>query len=142
MDRGWAGLSRSAPDGPSPDGAYDLECHQRQAFWPQPIEAPHPRLDRRLYPHSGQRHHCTKEFDTTPQKYILGVTDEQYDAIVGNKFRTYVGSLLAATANPETGENPVFKKLPQGSLQPHVEKMRMTATQFAAATGLTVTDGA
>lgn len=80
------------------------------------------------------------EFDTTPQKYILGVTDEQYDAIVGNKFRTYVGSLLAATANPETGENPVFGQLPQGSLQPHVEKMRMTATQFAAATGLTVTD--
>lgn len=80
------------------------------------------------------------EFDTTPQKYILGVTDEQYDTIVGNKFRTYVGSLLAATANPETGENPVFGQLPQGSLQPHVEKMRMTATQFAAATGLTVTD--
>lgn len=80
------------------------------------------------------------EFDTTPQKYILGVTDEQYDAIVGNKFRTYVGSLLAATANPETGENPVFGQLPQGSLTPHVEKMRMTATQFAAATGLTVTD--
>ena len=80
------------------------------------------------------------EFDTTPQKYILGVTDEQYDAIIGDKFRTYVGSLLTATSNPETGENPVFGQLAQGSLQPHVEKMRMTATQFAAATGLTVTD--
>ena len=60
------------------------------------------------------------EFDTTPQKYILGVTDEQY--------------------NPETGENPTLGQLAQGSLSPHVEKMRMTATQFAAATGLTVTD--
>ena len=49
------------------------------------------------------------EFDTTPQKYLLGVTDEQYDAIVAEKFKTYVGSLL-------------------------------TATQFAAATGLTVMD--
>lgn len=28
----------------------------------------------------------------------------------------------------------------QGSLQPHVDKMRMTATQFSAATGLTITD--
>ena len=80
------------------------------------------------------------EFDTTPQKYILGVTDEQYDAITSDKFKQYVGALIAATSNPETGENPVFGQLAQGSLQPHVEKMRMTATQFAAATGLTVTD--
>ena len=68
------------------------------------------------------------EFDTTPQKYLLGVTDEQYDTGV------------AFTRNPETGENPEFGQLAQGSLAPHVEKMRMTATQFAAATGLTVTD--
>ena len=80
------------------------------------------------------------EFDTTPQKYILGVTDEQYDAIMSDKFKTYMGSIIPATSNPETGENPVFGQLAQGSLQPHVEKMRMTATQFAAATGLTVTD--
>lgn len=80
------------------------------------------------------------EFDTTPQKYILGVTDEQYDAIVSNKFRNYMGSILAATANPDTGDVPTFGQLAQGSLTPHVEKMRMTATQFAAATGLTVTD--
>lgn len=80
------------------------------------------------------------EFDTAPQKYILGVTDDQYDAIVSDKFRQYVGSILAATNNPETGENPVFGQLQQGSLTPHVDKMRMIATQFAAATGLTVTD--
>ena len=80
------------------------------------------------------------EFDTTPQKYILGVTDEQYDVMMSDKFKSYVGSLLVATSNPETGENPVFGQLAQGSLSPHTEKMRMTATQFAAATGLTVTD--
>ena len=74
------------------------------------------------------------EFDTTPQKYLLGVTDEQYDSIMSDKFKQYVGSLLAATVNPETGENPVFGQLTQGSLQPHVDKMRMTATQFSAAT--------
>lgn len=80
------------------------------------------------------------EFDTTPQKYLLGVTDEQYDAIMSDKFKQYVGSLLASTSNPETGENPEFGQLAQGSLQPHVDKMRMTATQFSAATGLTITD--
>ncbi|MBQ0113612.1 MAG: phage portal protein [Bacteroidales bacterium] len=80
------------------------------------------------------------EFDTTPQKYILGVTDEQYDAIVSDKFKQYVGSIIAATQNPETGQNPVFGQLAQGSLAPHVEMIRILATQFSAATGLTVTD--
>lgn len=80
------------------------------------------------------------EFDTTPQKYLLGITDEQYDAVISDKFRQYVGSLLAATQNPETGENPTFGQLPQGTLQPHVEMIRILATQYSAATGLTVTD--
>lgn len=80
------------------------------------------------------------EFNTTPQKYILGVTDEQYDSIVSNKFKTYMGSILASTQNPETGQAPQFGQLSQGSLAPHVEMLRILSTQFSAATGLTVTD--
>lgn len=80
------------------------------------------------------------EFDTAPQKYLLGITDEQYDSVVSNKFKQYVGSIIAATQNPETGENPVFGQLAQGSLTPHVEMIRILATQFSAATGLSVTD--
>ena len=80
------------------------------------------------------------EFATSPQKYLLGVTDKQYDAVVSQKFRQYVGSILTSTANPETGENPVFGQLPQGNITPHVEMIRVLATQFSAATGLTVTD--
>lgn len=80
------------------------------------------------------------EFDTAPQKYLLGITDEQYDQIVVDKFKQYVGSLIAATNNPETGEKPTFGQLAQGSLGPHVEMIRILATQFSAATGLTVTD--
>lgn len=80
------------------------------------------------------------EFDTTPQKYILGLTDEQFDAVVSDKFRQYVGSILAATTNPETGQNPTVGQFSQGSLTPHVEMLRILATQFSAATGLTVTD--
>ena len=80
------------------------------------------------------------EFATSPQKYLLGVTDEQYDAVVSNKFRQYVGSILAATPNPETGEKPSFGQLQQGNIGPHVEMIRLLATQFSAATGLSVTD--
>lgn len=80
------------------------------------------------------------EFSTAPQKYLLGVTDEQYDVVVNQKFKQYVGSLIASTTNPETGEKPTFGQLAQGSITPHVEMIRVLATQFSAATGLTVTD--
>lgn len=80
------------------------------------------------------------EFNTTPQKYILGVTDEQYDAIISDKFKQYIGSFLVATQNPESGQNPQIGQFTQGSLSPHVEMLRILATQFSAATGLTVTD--
>ena len=80
------------------------------------------------------------EFATSPQKYLLGVTDEQFDAVIDNKFRTYVGSILTSTSNPETGEKPSFGQLQQGTISPHVEMLRLLATQFSAATGLTVTD--
>lgn len=80
------------------------------------------------------------EFSTAPQKYLLGVTDEQFDAVINQKFKQYVGSILASTVNPETGEKPSFGQLTQGSIEPHVQMLRMLATQFSAATGLTVTD--
>lgn len=80
------------------------------------------------------------EFATSPQKYLLGVTDEQYDAVVNQKFKQYVGSIIASTVNPETGEKPSFGQLSQGNISPHVEMVRVLATQFSAATGLTVSD--
>ena len=80
------------------------------------------------------------EFATSPQKYLLGVTDDQFDAVINDKFKQYVGSIIASTVNPETGEKPTFGQLQQGSLAPHVEMIRVLATQFSAATGLTVTD--
>ena len=80
------------------------------------------------------------EFSTSPQKYLLGVTDEQYDVVINQKFKQYVGSILASTVNPETGEKPTFGQLTQGNISPHVEMIRVLATQFSAATGLTVTD--
>lgn len=80
------------------------------------------------------------EFATSPQKYLLGITDEQYDVVINQKFRQYVGSIIASTNNPETGEKPTFGQLMQGSITPHVEMIRVLATQFSAATGLSVTD--
>ena len=80
------------------------------------------------------------EFSTAPQKYLLGITDDQFDKVINQKFQQYVGSILASTVNPETGEKPSFGQLPQGNIEPHVQMLRMLATQFSAATGLTVSD--
>jgi len=80
------------------------------------------------------------EFATSPQKYLLGVTDAQFDAVINDKFKQYVGNIMTSTTNPETGEKPTFGQLQQGTIQPHVDMLRMLATQFSAATGLTVTD--
>ena len=79
------------------------------------------------------------EFSTAPQKYLLGVTDKQYDAVIDKKFQTYVGSMILGTSG-DNGEKPSFGQLPQGTLGPHVDMLRMLSTQFSAATGLTVTD--
>lgn len=80
------------------------------------------------------------EFATSPQKYLLGVSDDQYDQLINDKFKQYVGSILTSTNNPETGEKPTFGQLSQGNIEPHIQMLRMLATQFSAATGLTVTD--
>lgn len=80
------------------------------------------------------------EFATSPQKYLLGVSDEQYDELIDNKFKQYVGNILLSTNNPETGEKPSFGQLSQGSIEPHVQMLRLLATQFSAATGLTIAD--
>lgn len=80
------------------------------------------------------------EFSTAPQKYLLGLDDAQYDVVINQKFKQYVGNILAATTNPETLEKPTFGQLQQGSITPHVEMIRVLATQFSAASGLSVTD--
>ena len=80
------------------------------------------------------------EFATAPQKYLLGITDEQFEQVTQQKFNQYVGNILAATTNPETGVAPTFGQLIQGNIAPHTEMLRNLASQFAAQTGLTVSD--
>lgn len=80
------------------------------------------------------------EFSTSPQKYLMGVSDEQYDALINKKFEKYIDSLMLGTIDPETGQVPQYGQLTQGSLQQHVDMLRMLSTQFAAATCLSVTD--
>ena len=80
------------------------------------------------------------EFSTSPQKYLMGVSDAQYDALINQKFAKYIDSMMLGTIDPETGNVPQYGQLAQGTLQPHVDMLRMLSKQFAAATSLSVTD--
>lgn len=80
------------------------------------------------------------EFSTSPQKYLMGVSDEQYDALINTKFAKYIDSMMLGTIDPETGTVPQYGQLAQGTLQPHVDMLRMLSTQFAATSSLSVTD--
>ena len=80
------------------------------------------------------------EFSTSPQKFLMGVSDAQYDAIINQKFAKYIDSMMVGTVDPDTGQIPQYGQLPQGTLQQHVDMMRVLSTQYAAATCLSVTD--
>jgi hypothetical protein len=80
------------------------------------------------------------EFATSPQKYLLGVTEDQYETLVNEKFQQYVGAIIASTTNPETGEKPSFGQLQQGNITPHVEMLKKLAESMAAATHIPVTE--
>lgn len=80
------------------------------------------------------------EFSTSPQKYLMGVSDDQFNALINEKFVKYMDSLMLGTVDPETGQVPQYGQLAQGTLQPHVDMLRMLSTQYAAATCLSVTD--
>ena len=80
------------------------------------------------------------EFATSPQKYLLGISDEQYDTVISQKFKQYVGSIIAATRDPDTGQIPAFGQLAQGNISPHIQMLRALATQFSAITGLSSND--
>lgn len=80
------------------------------------------------------------EFATSPQKYLIGVTEDMYDVLINDKVKQYAGNLMVATTNPETDSNPTFGQLQQGNISPHVEMLRILSTQYSAATGLSVTD--
>ena len=88
-------------------------------------------------------------FYATPQRYIMGLTDEQYDAMMGigengeepadggkaSKWRTLVGSILLATRD-EDGNVPTPGQFSAASPQPYVEAIQTYAKLFSGATGV------
>lgn len=70
-----------------------------------------------------------------PMKYLLGLTDEQYDDISKSKATAAIGSMILSTRD-EDGNVPVFGQLPGVSPQPYIETIRAHAAIFSGATGV------
>lgn len=71
----------------------------------------------------------------SPQKYLLGLTDEQYDRISKNKWATAIGSLMLTTRD-EDGNMPSYGQLSAVSPQPYIDLLRCYASLFSGATGV------
>lgn len=88
-------------------------------------------------------------FYATPQRYIMGLTDEQYDAMMGigedgeqpadggkaSKWRTLIGSILLSTRDDD-GNVPTAGQFSAASPQPYVDAIQMYAKLFSGATGV------
>lgn len=71
------------------------------------------------------------------QKALLGVSDEQYDALQGAKFRAAVSEMFVATRD-ENGEIPTITQFSQQSMEPHIAAMESLMSRIAAETSVPV----
>ena len=77
------------------------------------------------------------EVFSSGQKAILGVSDEQFDALQGSKFRAAMSELLVMTRD-ENGEVPQITNFAQQSMSPHIEAMELLMQRMAAETAVPV----
>lgn len=74
-------------------------------------------------------------FYAHPQKYMIGLTDEQYDKMVSSKWQYTIESMMLGTRDDD-GNTPVFGQLPAVSPQPYIDIVRSYAALFSGATGV------
>lgn len=75
-------------------------------------------------------------FYAAPQKWLMGITEDQFEALVGNKWSTYIGSILLGTLDPDTGHAPTAGQFSAASPQPYIDLLRTYAQMFSAETGV------
>lgn len=74
-------------------------------------------------------------FSAPPQKYLLNTDAATAKKLAETPFGAYIGSVLTVTQG-KNGQTPQFGQLSQLSMQPHIEYMRLLASQFSNTTGV------
>ena len=75
-------------------------------------------------------------FYAAPQKWLMGITEDQFDMLAGNKWSAYIGSILLGTLDPDTGHAPTAGQFSAASPQPYIDLLRTYAQMFSAETGV------
>lgn len=83
-----------------------------------------------------KRTEISAEFYSFPQKYATGLSQ---DAELMDSWRATMSAMLSFTKD-EDGNSPTLGQFQQGSMAPHIEELKATASLFAGETGLTLDD--
>ena len=75
--------------------------------------------------------------NSAPQKFLLGLTQDNFEAFASDKRGHYIGSWVLATLDEE-GNRPQIGQLRQSSPQPYIDTLRLLATLFSGATGVPI----
>ncbi|MBR4687092.1 MAG: phage portal protein [Bacteroidales bacterium] len=87
-----------------------------------------------------ERIEIQSEFYTNPQRYASGLSQDQLEALIKDKWNLVVGSIMGFTENPDTGGNPVIGQFQQMTMNPHIDYINSLANQFSGATNIPVSD--
>lgn len=69
-----------------------------------------------------------------PKDALLGLSDDQYDAMLSNKQKAYMDTLLLGTTNDDGG-TPVLQRLTANSPEVYRTQLNMLGAQLSGATG-------
>ena len=71
-----------------------------------------------------------------PKLIMLNLLPEQYDEVVGNKFRYQLDRVIATEVDGDGDSRTAIQQLSGNSPQPFVDELRALACQFSGATGV------
>lgn len=83
-----------------------------------------------------KRSEISAEFYSFPQKYATGLSQ---DTEMLDSWQATMSAMLTFTKD-EDGDKPTLGQFQQGSMTPHLEQLKSTASLFAGETGLTLDD--
>lgn len=87
-----------------------------------------------------ERIEVSAEFYTNPQRWVAGLSDDQLNDLVENKWKLVIGSIMGFTDNPQTGNAPTVGQFAQMSMEPHIKYIEALANQFSGVTSIPVSD--
>lgn len=81
----------------------------------------------------------SREFYNAPQRWVMGANEEDFRDENGQKvspWKSYMGRILALSADEETGVVPSVGQFPAASPQPYIDLVRMYSQLVAGEAGL------